>query len=403
MMPAVQQPRPYETYRVSAKHRGPLIEWMCSALEEAGCRVISSTPPNEAPFQIAFELATGERRGIVAYAFLANNERIKNRPADEHRFQVKYGSEFKRDHEVWQDEFGLYTTLFLGINPKLDIFVAADPWLHRVTRFSKSIEFKDEHVEKILETGWHAWQRERRPGKRRPNEDEDALGVLIGGSKASFLKLVVFEREALREDQGHRQLLAEKASSLVRPVSGRPHLIVPVPTMDRLHALTKELELDASEVLDLIQSAPRLKMAVRGWVAETHLLRLLETVPGVTSAEPLRREGGADLSVQYEGRRLVVECKNVARVPTKDGLATLDFQRTRSSQGDPCSRFYDPTDFDMVAACLHARTRRWEFRFADPRALDRRTKNCTHKLSNNVRIDDRWKEDAAAVLRAVSR
>ena len=91
---------------------------MLDALRICGCRVIRATDPTEAPFRISFELPTGERRGIVAYAFLANNIVTKNRPTDEHRFQVKYGSDSKSRHELWQDEFGLYTTLFLGINPQ---------------------------------------------------------------------------------------------------------------------------------------------------------------------------------------------------------------------------------------------------------------------------------------------
>jgi len=56
--------------------------------------------------------------GIVAYAFLANSKPTKNRPPDEHRFQLKYGSKDDRLHELWQDPFGLYTTLLVGINPE---------------------------------------------------------------------------------------------------------------------------------------------------------------------------------------------------------------------------------------------------------------------------------------------
>jgi hypothetical protein len=45
---------------------------MLEALETAGCRVIRSSPPDRAPFQISYEAPSGERAGIVAYAFLAN-------------------------------------------------------------------------------------------------------------------------------------------------------------------------------------------------------------------------------------------------------------------------------------------------------------------------------------------
>jgi hypothetical protein len=56
----------------------------------------------------------GERMGVVAYAFLANSRLTKNRPADEHRFQIKYGPDDKR--EPWQDPFRLYTTLLAGLD-----------------------------------------------------------------------------------------------------------------------------------------------------------------------------------------------------------------------------------------------------------------------------------------------
>jgi len=105
------------TYRVSAADRGPLLEFMLSALRSADCRVIYSSPPNEAPFRITFETALGERMGIVVYAFLANSIQTSNRRRDEHRFQVKYGSkEHGAVHELWQDPFGLYTTLLVGVN-----------------------------------------------------------------------------------------------------------------------------------------------------------------------------------------------------------------------------------------------------------------------------------------------
>ena len=80
-------------YGVSAANRAPLIDFMLAALEAAGCRIIYRPPANRAPFVVTFETPDGERAGIVAYAFLANNERIKHRPDDEHRFQIKYGGD----------------------------------------------------------------------------------------------------------------------------------------------------------------------------------------------------------------------------------------------------------------------------------------------------------------------
>ena len=221
--------------------------------------MIYSSPPDTAPFRITFETALGERMGIVAYAFLANARLTRNRPDDEHRFQIKYGSKDGRLHELWQDPYGLYTTLLIGINPEQGFFVAADPMLHSPTRFFISIEFKQQHADAILKNGWFAWERARR------SISHDPVEVLVGGAADSFLRLARFEREALGEDQGHRQLLAERFSRgeypVVSPPGDRERVVEP----ERVHALSREFELSESEVLDLIGQAPRLKMAVRGW------------------------------------------------------------------------------------------------------------------------------------------
>jgi hypothetical protein len=174
------------------------------------------------------------------------------------------------------------------------------------------------------------------------------------------------------------------------------------PEGPHIHALAKEFQLSVDEVLDLIAANGRLKMAVRGWVAEEHLLRKLRTIDGVTDCEPIRAERRPDVQLRFEGSRLLtVECKNVLRVQAKGGIPRMDFQRTRTSMGDPCSRYYSFNDFDVVAACLHPVTEEWEFRCALPTQLDPH-KKCDGKLSNSVRIDDRWADDIRDVLRAAA-
>ena len=377
MTAEIFSPFEYRTYNVSRKDREPLLEFMLQALRGAGCRILYSSSPALAPFRITFETPEGERLGIVAYAFLANSRLTLNRPADEHRFQLKYGSKDGQLHELWQDPFGMYTTLLVGINTELGFFVGADPVLHNPTRLFISIEFKQHHSDQILAQGWHAWERERKGSPEEPVE------VLIGGTPESFLSYVRFEREAAGEDQGHRQLLAERARK-------EPSTV---------HTLTREFELSEREVLDLIESAHRLKVAVRGWVAEEHLFRHLRGLPEIHSCARLTGDG-PDLAVRLtDDRELTVECKNVLRKPDRAGLARLDFQRTRAAKSDPCSRYYSPRDFDVVAACLHAVTEKWEFQFALPHWLDPH-KKCPGKLSSNVQIDGRWSSDPLPVLRA---
>ena len=366
---------------------------MTDALHADGCRILYCSPPSEAPTRITFETADGERFGIVAYAFLANQRLTKNRPDDEHRLQVKYGSRDGKLHELWQDPYGLYTTLFLGINPEQRFFVGADPVLHSPTKMFISIEFKQEQADAILQTGWHAWERSRKTADAGPIE------VLVGGRPERFLDYVRFERDALAEDQGQRQLLAERAGhSPLRPVeasASHPPDLVPSPA--RLHDLAREFELSQREVMDLIESAPRLKMAVRGWVAEEHLYRQVQGVPDVSECKRITKEGGADIALRFRGAPLTIECKNVLRNTTAAGVARVDFQRTRASKGDPCSRYYSPRDFDVVAACLHAVTERWEFRYVVPTRLAPHQR-CPGKLGNNVRLDERWRSDAHRVF-----
>ncbi|MNY05831.1 hypothetical protein D3C86_1385620 [compost metagenome] len=290
----------------------------------------------------------------------------------------------------------MYTTLLLGISPEQGFFVAYDPVLHSPTKFFISLEFKQKHVDAIQESHWHSWERERR------RDDGEPVEVLVGGAADSFLRYIQFEREAMGEDQGHRQMLAERIVPLIRPQGG---IIIPplMPSPDRLHQLAEEFEMDEAEVLSLIAETPRLKMAVRGWVAEVHLSRYLQAVPGVEECKRLVGEGTPDIQLRFEGSRpLLIECKNVLRKRSeKDGLARVDFQRTRASKSDPCSRYYGPDEFDVLAACLHAFSEKWEFRFAQPRLLDLH-RTCPGKLSNNVRLDSRWDRPVTEVLRAAA-
>jgi hypothetical protein len=279
-------------YGVVRGAREPLLTFLLDALRAEGCRIIHASEPTHAPFRITFETPDGERLGVIAYAFLATFTPTKNRPADEHSFQVKYGTKDGKLHALWQDPYGLYVTLFLGINPDLGLFVAADPVLHSPTKFFIRVEFKQEQVDAITRNGWHFWERTRRQSGVEPVE------VMVGGKASSLLRLIRFEREAFGEDQGHRHLLAERGvlrstSLVVPPVAGGL-----LPTGTRLHELAREFELSEHEVLDLIAGARRLKMAVRGWVAEEHLARSLRRVQGVTDCERLDVEGGPDIQLR---------------------------------------------------------------------------------------------------------
>lgn len=155
------------------------------------------------------------------------------------------------------------------------------------------------------------------------------------------------------------------------------------------------------EVLDLVAQARRLKMAVRGWVAERHLYKILKDMDGVADCRMLDEEGSPDIELRYRGSNpITVECKNVAGKRYADGSPKVDFQRTRAAKGNPCSRYYKADDFDILAACLHAVEERWVYRYILPKDLDPH-KSCDGRLDNNIRVNERWTDDPEEILRTV--
>lgn len=381
-----------ETFDVQPAARRPLVDFMLSSLESAGCRKLFCSGDRTAPFIITFETATGERMGIVAYAFLATRTPTKHRPEDERSFQIKYGSKAgNATHPLWMDRLGLYTTLLIGIDPAEGFFVAADPAIHNPTRLFIRLEFKDHHAEEIQSRGWYAWERVKRGGHPEPIE------VLVGGRKDRFLDLVRFERAAANLSPGDRQLLAEKPEIISGSTPRGPGPILEIPA-EALHPLVQEFSLSPEQIFELIANARRLKMAVRGWVAEQHLFEALQGIPGVDHCQRLDTDGSPDISLSFNGGRLLtIECKNVLREVDKENRPRIDFQRTRASKKDPCSRYYAPSDFDIVAGCLHAVTEQWEFRYTLTSQLQAH-KMCKGKIASNVRIDSRWTEDPTVVF-----
>ena len=198
---------------------------MLNALENGRCQIIHRPSPETAPFRITYQAPSGERAGIVAYAFLASAKASRNQPGAKHRFQATYGTGDKRVHELWQDPYGIYTTLLVGINPDLGFFVGADPVLHSPTKFFISVEFKAEAVQEIMTRGWHVWERDGGVDKDRPVE------ILVGGTADALLHYLAFEHTALGQDQGHRHLLAEKLAppprSRVLPSERQPARALP--------------------------------------------------------------------------------------------------------------------------------------------------------------------------------
>jgi hypothetical protein len=408
-MPSVK----YQTYQVQPRSRERLVDFILESVGRCGCRVLRAPDPGRAPFRFVFDTPEGERLGILCYAFTSTFTPTKNRPGDEHSFQIKYGSKVDgKLHRIWQDPTGAFTTLFMGVSPDRGYFVGIDPVLNSPTRFFIRFEYKQEHVEEVLRRRWYCWERPLRrplPSGKLPSEAfGDPVQVVVGVAPERFLDYVRFERAARGLDQGHRAQLAEAAAAgpaaLKRAaadlVEDAP-AVVPEPKPDR--ALLTDFGMTAEQLIGMLTENARLMMAVRGGIAEWHLVRTLGAIPGVTDCQRMQGEGVPDVSLRFEGSRpLTVECKNVLRRLPSDGVARMDFMKTRVSRADPCSRYYLPTQFDVVAGCLHAVTSAWEFRYALTKSLDPHPK-CAGRLSHRVRLDERWTASAAEILRAAAK
>lgn len=360
------------------------------ALRRSGAKILSEPDPRVAPFEYAIELPNGERRQLVCYAFTANKYGQQGRPDGEHRFQIKYGGDFQRYHELFidpsRDRNKRKITLLFGVHHELDLFVAVDPLMHTPTWFSMSVEFKDEDLQRARRAGWHAWERERAPGRRKerpilPMESFQTEAV-TAFTPEHFLHYVEFEHLASGLDAAERVSVGAELARAPSP--GK-----------KGHRLENELGISREELLDLLDSAFRLKVAVRGRVAEHHLGKKLDSLRGVSSVRSLDEDGQPDFELVYRKRTFRIECKNVRReiFPPR-----VDFQKTRAAKGNPCSRYYSSSQFEVLAACMHPVTAKWDFTFCATSSLAPH-KKCNGKLSDKVVVGGAtWSDSLTAVL-----
>lgn len=369
--------------KYNVARRGPIVEKIRESLEKSGAEVVSTPDPQKAPFEFRIRTPQGEELHLICYAFLANKYRQQGRPENEHRFQIKYGSEFDQYHEIFIDPNRKLITLMFGVHLEEDLFVAVDPSMHNPTWFSKSIEFKSEDLNVAQASGWHGWERDRSEGRRKevPPLASNQTEVLAGFKPENFLRYVQFERLTTGLDAGERLLMLENVAA---------HS----PGHSYEHVLEKQFGLSAHEILNVIGRAFRLEAAVRGHVAQYHLGEYLKAVPKIDDVQPIDKDGKPDFRVVYQGNPYHIECKNVLRKQTSRG-PRVDFQKTRASKNDPCSRYYERDAFDVLAACLHPITENWEFRFCPTSMLNPHPK-CEGRLSHRVDvIGDIWTKDIA--------
>jgi hypothetical protein len=377
-------------YRIAG--RSDVHDYLVQAVERSAGRVLFASRPDRAPVFLGVQGPGDERLGILCYPFRCNPPPIRGRAPDEHRLQIRYGGEaswFAEEHALGRDIARVDTTVVVGVHLQADLLLGLDPLRYDPLPMGISIEFRQAEVDRTRETGWHVWERATRAGRRRTSRTSEGLETLVAFSPERFLAYVTFERRAsgLGLDPPLRFRAAE--------VAGRAPL---VPFAGGGHELEEEFALTSAEILELIAQRSRLSVAVRGGVAEHHLGRHLRDDPQVASAQLIERDAEPDFDVALpDGRRVLVECKNVSPNTYADGTPKVEVQKTRSQRDDPAGRFYRPEQFDVVAACLYPVTGRWEFRFK-PSGRMARHAQFPDRLAVLHRVDETWSPTLEAAL-----
>lgn len=380
-----------EVYRVTG--RADLHSYLQHAIEQSGGRVLYASDPGRAPVYLGVQVDSDERIGMLIYPFRITRNAIRNRPSDEVRGQLRYGSEetWKREHPIGRDVAGVDVTLIVGVDLFDGVLLGLDANLWDPLPMGISFYAKDSEIEAAKKTGWHVWEKVNRGGtKRAEARSPTNFETVVAFTPDRLIDYVRLERRAtaLRLDPPLRFAAAEAMSE--RAVASEP----PSP-----HVLEKQFALTGEQILDIIGGRNRLAVAVRGGVAEYHLERQLRTATDIASVDRLDVDAMHDFDVTIDdGRSLRVECKNASPKTTAAGEFKVEVQKTRASKGDPASRFYAADAFDVVAACLFSPTGKWQFRFGLTADMPRH-KDFPDRLAPIQRVTDEWADDLASLCR----
>ncbi|GAB08179.1 hypothetical protein GOARA_004_00190 [Gordonia araii NBRC 100433] len=379
-----------EVYRVQG--RSDLHRFLQRAIEESGGRVLYASNPGRAPVYLGVQIDSDERIGMLVYPFRITRNTIRNRPSDEIRGQLRYGSDesWKREHPVGRDPAGVDVTLIVGIDLDDEVMLGLDANLWDPLPMGISFYAKDADIEEAKQTGWHVWEKVNRSGtKRSEARSPTSLETVVAFTSDRLIDYARLERRAtaLRLDPPLRFSTAIAMADRALPNEPTPR-----------HVLEEQFALTGEQILDIIGGRNRLSVAVRGGVAEYHLEKQLSDAPGVASVDRLDVDAMHDFDVTLDDGTFVrVECKNASPKATAGGEFKVEVQKTRASKGDPASRFYPADAFDVVAACLFSPTGRWQFRFGLTAEMPRH-KDFPDRLAPIQRITDAWAESLPSLI-----
>jgi hypothetical protein len=149
------------------------------------------------------------------------------------------------------------------------------------------------------------------------------------------------------------------------------------------HRLESKYGLSRTELLDVIDARPRVKLALEGAVAEFQMEKQIRSLVGsiVARYEAHDLDGHPDFSIWLPDRTapLLAECKTI-RESGKHGYGDyregeeiaaykVETQKAHAGTSDPTSRFYDVGYCHILGVCLGNKTGDWtDFLFA--RAVD---------------------------------
>ncbi len=379
-----------EIYRVQG--RADIHDFLIQSVEASGGRVLYASDPRRAPVYLGVQLDVDQRIGMLIYPFRITHNNIKNRPINEVRGQLRYGSEdaWKRAHPVGRDIAGVDVTMILGIDLADGVIVGLDANIWDPLPMGISFYAKDTEIAEAKRSGWNVWEKINRPGSKRSDARSPTnFETVVAFTSDRLLDYARLERRAtsLRMDPPLRFSAALATGALHD--AGLPNR----------HVLEEQFALTSQQILDIIGGRNRLAVAVRGGVAEYHLEQQLTGAPGVASVERLDVDAMHDFDVTLDdGTFLRVECKNASPRTMSGGRFKVEVQKTRASKNDPSSRFYEVDRFDVVAACLFSPTGRWEFRFGRTADLARH-KDFPDRLAPVQQITESWATSLAAVAR----
>lgn len=380
----------FRSYRV---RRPGERAFLIRAVELSGGRCLVDSGPSAAPIYLSVEDHNAALDGLLVYPFSAGHQVIRNRPADEHRLQIKYGDITEawrqEDHSIGFDPMHVDLTLVLAVHEDADLIIGLDPLAYDPLPMGIQVGFKAAEVEAAQQSGWHVWERPNRPGRRRDDpRTVEGFETMVAFAPERLLDYVAFERQAqtMRLDPALRLTAAETAATQRASVD--------------VHDLERAFDLSAHEILEIVAERPRLGMAMRGGVAEHHLGRTLRSDSHVAEVEPGQQEGPPDYRVALsDGRRLSVECKNASPKLYADGTPKVEVQKTRASRGDPLSRFYRADAFDVLAVCMYGPTKEWTFRYKRAAELERHPYH-SDRIAPMQRVDASWVDALTDALAA---